>query len=178
MSKPVLIVAALFLLSACSRPESERRARLSRSVGSIVRLDPAFDALVPASAHIEKLAGEFQFTGGLLWRPEGVLWFSDVAGNVVWQWSPGGKITEILRPGGADRSDAPPGSFIGPNGLAAAADGAVILCQQGNRRIVHIDKNRRIMILVDRWHGERLNSPGDLVYKHDGALYFTDPPYG
>ena len=78
-------------------------------IGSIVRLDPALDALVPRDARIEKLAGEFQFTEGPLWRPEGALWFSDVVGNVVRQWTPDGKVIEILRPGGYDKNDAPPG---------------------------------------------------------------------
>ncbi len=33
-------------------------------------------------------------------------------------------------------------------------------------------------VLADRYQGKRLNSPNDLVYKSDGALYFTDPPFG
>ena len=33
-------------------------------------------------------------------------------------------------------------------------------------------------ILVDRYRGKRLNSPNDLVYRSDGSLYFTDPPFG
>src|SRR5262249_28297718 len=28
------------------------------------------------------------------------------------------------------------------------------------------------------YEGKRLNSPNDLVYKSDGSLYFTDPPFG
>ncbi|MBV8708420.1 MAG: SMP-30/gluconolactonase/LRE family protein, partial [Acidobacteriaceae bacterium] len=55
---------------------------------------------------------------------------------------------------------------------------AVLLCQHGNRRIVRIAKDRRITTLVDRFEGKRFNSPNDLVYKSDGSLYFTDPPYG
>jgi gluconolactonase len=178
MARLIVPVAALVLLSACSQKEKSSSAEVSSSVGSIVRLDPAFDGLVPPSAKIEKIAGGFQFTEGPLWRPEGVLWFSDVVGNVVRQWSPDGKVTDILRPGGADHNEAPPGSFIGPNGMVADKDGAVLLCQHGNRRIVHIAHNRQIMILLDRWNGKKLNSPNDLVYKSDGALYFTDPPYG
>ncbi|MEO7143645.1 MAG: SMP-30/gluconolactonase/LRE family protein [Bryobacteraceae bacterium] len=175
MGKLLVSVSAIFLLIGCSkRPAAE----VSTSVGSIVRLDPALDALVPHTAKIEKLAGGFQFTEGPLWRPQGVLWFSDVVGNVVRQWSPDGKVTEILRPGGYDKNDAPAGAFIGPNGMVDGADGAVLLCQHGNRRIVHIAKDRQIMTLVDRWEGKRLSSPNDLVYKSDGALYFTDPPYG
>lgn len=49
----------------------------------IVRLDPAFDTLVAKNAKLEKIATGFTFTEGPLWRPEGVLWFSDVPGNVV-----------------------------------------------------------------------------------------------
>ena len=33
------------------------------------------------------------------------------------------------------------------------------------------------VVLADRYNGKRLNSPNDLVYKSDGALYFTDPPF-
>ncbi|MFX8957450.1 SMP-30/gluconolactonase/LRE family protein, partial [Acinetobacter baumannii] len=30
----------------------------------------------------------------------------------------------------------------------------------------------------DQDGGHRLNSPNDLVYRSDGSLYFTDPPFG
>ena len=33
-------------------------------------------------------------------------------------------------------------------------------------------------MLVDRYHGKRFNSPNDLHVAKDGAIYFTDPPYG
>src|SRR5213075_845122 len=84
----------------------------------------------------------------------------------------------ILRPGGYDKNDAPKGSFIGPNGMVADKDGAVLLCQHGNRRIVRIAKDRQITTLVDKLQGKRLSSPNDLVYKSAGSLFFTDPPYG
>ena len=32
--------------------------------------------------------------------------------------------------------------------------------------------------LINRFEGKRLNSPNDAVYKSNGDLYFTDPPYG
>src|SRR5215472_2426948 len=95
-----LIVAAALLTFACSKPPAPSP---QGAVGSIVRLDPDFDALVPRDAQIEKLAGGFTFTEGPIWRPSGVLWFSDVIGNVVRQWSPDGRVTEILNPGGYDR---------------------------------------------------------------------------
>jgi len=145
---------------------------------SIVRLDPAFDALVPPGAAIEKLAGGFSFIEGPIWRPKGVLWFSDVIGNVTRQWSPDGKVIELLRPGGYDGNGLPPGGFIGPNGATAGANGTVVMCQHGNRRIVRITDDLKVTSVVDRFEGKKLNSPNDVVYRSDGSMYFTDPPYG
>ena len=43
---------------------------------------------------------------------------------------------------------------------------------------MRLEKDGKRTVLADRYEGKRLNSPNDLVYKSDGALYFTDPPYG
>ena len=148
---------------------------------SILRHHPSFDALVPRDATIEKLSGGFTFTEGPLWRPSGVLWFSDVVGNVVRQWSPDGKVVELFRPGGYDGNSLPPGGFVGPNGMTAGPDGSVLLCQHGNRRIVRIAPDidgMKMTTLVDRYQGKKFNAPNDLVYRRDGTLFFTDPPYG
>ena len=177
--RPFALFALLILLAACSTaPPPATTSTEPPPVGSIARLDPALDALVPQSARIEKLAGGFQFTEGPVWRPEGALWFSDVVGNVVRQWTPDGKIIEILRPGGGENKAAPAGSFVGPNGMVAGENGSVLLCQHTNRRIVRISSDRKVSVLVDRFQGKRFNSPNDLVYRSDGSLYFTDPPYG
>jgi gluconolactonase len=175
------------LLTACSRPQAttSQEAASSKqetppSVGTIERLDPALDALVPATAKIEKVATGFKFTEGPLWRPkEGVLWFSDVVGNTVYQLSPEGKVTVIMPLGGTDNPGyAPAGSFIGPNGMVAGKDGVVLLCQHGYRRIAQIGPDHKTTPFVSSWNGKKFNSPNDLVYSSDGALYFTDPPYG
>ena len=179
--KRILLIAAGSLLVSCSStppPQPSAAKPEEPGVGTIARLDPALDALIPKDAKIEKLAGGFAFTEGPIWRPEGALWFSDVVGNVFRQWTPDGKIIEILRPGGYDGHSLPADGFNGPNGMIADKDGAVLLCQHGNRRIVRIAKDRAISVLVDKFQGKKLNSPNDLVYQSDGALYFTDPPYG
>ena len=36
----------------------------------------------------------------------------------------------------------------------------------------------RVTTLVDTFEGKRLNAPNDLVFRSDGTLFFTDPPYG
>ena len=145
---------------------------------SIIRIDPGFDTLVSRDASVEKVAGGFTFTEGPLWRSPGVLWFSDVVGNVVRQWSPDGNVVELLRPGGYDGNSLPAGGFIGPNGMTAARNGDVLLCQHGNRRIVSVTGDLRVTTLVDSFDGKKLNAPNDLVFRSDGTLFFTDPPYG
>jgi len=116
MMKTILVLAAGLLTAGCSTaPAPAPVAEKPAAVGSIVRLDPAFDALVPKNAQIEKLAGGFTFTEGPLWRPQGVLWFSDVVGNVVRQWSPDGKVTNAKFIAAGQKKvklDAPKGSGI------------------------------------------------------------------
>jgi len=170
---------ALLTTSCSKQPETEAgTAPQKAATGTILRLDPAFDQIAPKDAQIEKLAGGFTFIEGPLWRPSQALWFSDVVGNVVRQWTPDGKVTEILRPGGYDGNSLPAAGFNGPNGMTADKDGAVLLCQHGNRRIARIDKDLKVSTLVDQFEGKKLNSPNDLVFRSDGSLFFTDPPYG
>lgn len=188
--KHALAAALLCLpLISCggSQPASETKtaetpaapAPQPAGTGAILRLDPAMDALVPATAVIEKAATGFRFTEGPLWfKDSGNLWFSDVQGNVIRQLAPGGAVTEILNPGGYNGKDAPDGGFIGPNGLAFDKAGNVLIAQHGNRRIARRAANGVITTLVDRFEGKRLNSPNDMAFHSNGALYFTDPPYG
>ena len=90
--KVLLALSAAVLLAGCSSAPPPAPAPALKGVGGIVRLDPAFDALVPKDAIIEKVGGGFQFTEGPLWRPDGHLWFSDVTGNVVRSITPDGKV--------------------------------------------------------------------------------------
>src|SRR5213592_4248883 len=154
--KTLLPASLLLFLAACSSQRPDTAVKESSTVGSIVRLDPALDALIPPEAKIEKIATGFKFTEGPLWKPSGVLWFSDVIGNVVRQWSPDGKVTEILNPGGYDGNSLPAGGYNGPNGMTADRDGAVLLCQHGNRRIVRISKGMQVSTLVDKFEGKKL----------------------
>jgi gluconolactonase len=165
------------LVAACSKAPPPAQPGVDKSIGKIIRLDPAFDALVPVDAKIEKIATGFTFTEGPLWRPEGVLWFSDIPGNLVRSVSATGELKVLIQnAGGLD--NAPPGALVGPNGMIADRDGNVLLCQHGMRRIVRVGKDLAMTPYLEKFEGKRFNSPNDLVYRSDGALYFTDPPYG
>jgi gluconolactonase len=151
--------------------------RAEETPGDVLRLDPAMDAIAPAAARVEKVAGGFQFTEGPLWRPDGRLWFSDVVGNVVRAVTPGGEVEVLIRDA-AGESTAPAGSYIGPNGMTAGPGGAVLLAQHWSRRIVRVAPDLSTSVYLDSFEGKRFNSPNDLVFARNGALYFTDPPYG
>ena len=66
----------------------------------------------------------------------------------------------------------------GSNGLTLDREGRLTINEHGNRRVTRLEKDGTVTVLADRYEGKRLNSPNDLVYRSDGTLYFTDPPFG
>ncbi len=150
---------------------------LGSEMGSVLRLDPRVDALVPTDAQIEKLAEGFVFIEGPVWlRGESRLLFSDVRGNTIYQWTEADGASPFIDP--VFEGDREGLRSISSNGLTLDADGRLIICEHGNRRISRVDADGTRTVLVDRYEGQRLNSPNDATYGSDGSLYFTDPPYG
>jgi gluconolactonase len=146
--------------------------------GTIVRLSPALDEIVPRDARLEKLAEGFLFTEGPVWHPDGYLLFSDPNANTIYRWTPDGGLS-IFRPKSGYRGlDIGAYNQPGSNGLTLDPAGRLTINEHGNRRVTRLEKNGVLTVLADRFEGKRLNSPNDLVYRSDGALYFTDPPFG
>ena len=149
----------------------------------IVRIDPALDAVVPPGATIEKIAAGFLFTEGPLWVPrtattDGYLLFSDPNANAIYRWSPDGQVSVFRTKSGYTGVDIGEYAQPGSNGLALDREGRLTINEHGNRRVTRLEKTGALTVLADRYQGRRLNSPNDLVYRSDGALYFTDPPFG
>jgi gluconolactonase len=150
---------------------------MAQSEGKIVVVDPSFKELIAPDAKIEKLGGGLMFTEGPVWVPQGgYLLFSDVPGNVILKWTPGKGVSDFRRP--VFPGNAPKGAFMGSNGLILDKQGLLISCEHGNRRVARTEKDGKITVLTDRFLGKKLNSPNDAVYRSNGDLYFTDPPYG
>src|SRR6202022_1102334 len=149
------------------------------TVGTLERLDPAFDALVSPAAKIEKLPEGFTWSEGPVWgKSGGYLLFSDIPRNTIYRWKEGAGISVFMRPAGYSGA-TPAGWELGSNGLTIDANDALVMADHGNRQIARVvDSNFTKTTLVDRYEGKRLSSPNDLVYKSNGDLYFTDPPYG
>ena len=147
----------------------------------IERVDPGIDAIVARNATIEKLAEGFTFTEGPVWVKDdngGFLLFSDPNENTIYRWTPDGQVSVYRTKSGYSGIDISEYFQPGSNGLALDSEGRLTINELGNRRITRMEKNGVITPLVDEYEGKRLNSPNDLVYKSDGALYFTDPPFG
>ena len=180
-----LLFAACLASMFCSQPAPPPAQPVTPpppppAAGSIVEKDPALKAIVSSEARIEKLADGFIFTEGPIWVKEGGegLLFSDIPNNRIMKWTPDGKVAEFRKPSGYTGPPAPEGSFVGSNGLTLDKEGRLIICEHGDRRVTRLEKDGKLTVLADKYQGKRLNSPNDAVYKSDGSLYFSDPPYG
>jgi gluconolactonase len=167
------------------------------------RKDAALDAIVPVNAKLEKLADGFAFTEGPVWidglpgvagnsgkmpgetggtpvplPDDGYLLFSDPNNNTIYRMTPDGEVSPYLTKSGYTGENISEYRQPGSNGLTTDSQGRLTICQHGNRRVVRIEKNGLTTVLADKFNGKRLNSPNDLVYRSDGALFFTDPPFG
>jgi len=149
------------------------------TVGHIERLDPALDALIAPDAKIEQLAVGFDWSEGPVWRTSGrYLLFSDIPKNTIYKWQDSTGLSIFLRPAGYTGVN-PPGRELGSNGLTLDLNDSLVMADHGNRQVARLDESKFTKtILANRYQGNRLNSPNDLVYRSNGDLYFTDPPYG
>jgi gluconolactonase len=152
-------------------------------VPEIIKQDPALDTIIPANAKLEKLATGFLFTEGPVWVPSsdaspGYLLFSDPNANTIYRWSQDGQVSVYKTKSGYTGFDVGEYNQPGSNGLTLDREGRVTINEHGNRRVTRLEKTGFLTVLAERYDGKRLNSPNDLVYRSDGVLFFTDPPFG
>ena len=166
--------AALAVLSSAAPQSGEERVKVER-------LSPELDSLVAPDATLAKLASGFKWTEGPIWIKEGYLLFAEIPSNTIRKWSPQGGLSIFIHPSGYQGSEPYGGPEPGSNGMTLDARGRLTVAGHAQRdiwRLESMNPDGQKTILVDSYQGKRLNSPNDLVYKKDGALYFTDPPYG
>jgi len=148
----------------------------------VERLDPRIDRIVPQNAKIWKLAEGFQFTEGPLWLADRArLLFSDPNANRIYEYDPAGEgaLRVFHERSGYEGADIAEYGQPGSNGLARnPRSGAITVAEHGRHRISELAADGTARALVDAESGRRLNSPNDLVFRSDGTLFFTDPPFG
>lgn len=138
----------------------------------------AFERLFTPGTKPVVIVGGLHWAEGPVWIPDGgYLLFSDVPNNRIHRWSEGASASIFLEPSGGTITEGfrEPGS----NGLKRGPSGSIIMADQGNRGIALLDlRTRAKRLLVERYADKRLNSPNDVAVASDGAIWFTDPPYG
>ena len=161
----------LLLSEAATAPEAAK----------LEALDPAFSSLIPPGTKLVKLASGFKWTEGPVWTHARFLLFAEIPSNSIRKWTPRGGATIFLQPSGYQGATAYNGPEPGSNGMTLDSRGRLTVAGHARRsvwRLETLDPHGEITVLADSYEGKKLNSPNDLVYKKDGALYFTDPPYG
>jgi gluconolactonase len=111
-------------------------------------------------------------------RDGGYLLFSDPNSNTIYKYSADGSLSAFRENSGYEGADITEYGQPGSNGLTLDSDGRLTINQHGNHRVIRIEANEDETVLADQYEGKRLNSPTDLVYRSDGTLFFTDPPFG
>jgi gluconolactonase len=136
-------------------------------------------AIAGANPKIFKLAEGFAFTEGPVWVPAlDSLLFSDPNRNTIYRYTREGALSIFRANSGYAGADIGDYKQPGSNGLALDPQGRLTINEHGNRRVTRLEDSGVSTVIADRHQGKRLNSPNDLVYRSDGALFFTDPPFG
>lgn len=176
------VATTLCLLSCQNHVASGSKKIAYPVIGKIERLSPELDQLLPNDASIELLDSGFVWTEGPVWIAEGdYLLFSDVPENKIYKWTPSAGSTVYLTPAGYTGPDTK--GHEGSNGLLLDAQGRLVVCQHGDRRVARMNAPLdhpapNFETLADRYQGKPFNSPNDACLDAAGNLYFTDPPYG
>jgi len=128
--------------------------------------------LVPDVAALEKVATGFKFVEGPTWLPEKKAFvFSDIPAD-----------TQYVIGRGADGKWGKAEVFLTPsrnaNGTTIDLEGRLLVCRHGARDLIRIEKDGTQTVLATHFEDKRLNSPNDVIVAADGAVYFTDPPWG
>ncbi len=172
-----LLIILLFAAASCTVQKKYQ------TVGSIERYDSSINNIVAPGAKAEIIAEGFEWSEGPLWIEKNkMLLFSDIPRNSIYKWTAKKGIELYLTPSGYTDS-AKRGGEPGSNGLILDKNGALVLCQHGDRRMARMEApidqpEAKFVSIATIYKGKKLNSPNDAVYNSKGELFFTDPPYG
>jgi len=134
----------------------------------VLTIDPAFAGLVQGNTAIVRLWTGALWTEGPAWNSQGryLLW-SDIPSNRQYRWLEDDGRVSVFRS---------PSNFS--NGNTFDREGRQLACEHATRRVVRYEHDGSVTVIAESFQGKRLNSPNDVVVHRDGAIWFTDPPYG
>lgn len=131
-------------------------------------VDDRFRECVKTSARLDLLYEGCRWAEGPVYHPAGrYLVWSDIPNDRILRWDETTGVTGVFRQ---------PAGYT--NGHTLDAEGRLISCEHGGRRVSRTEHDGTVTTLVDNFEGKRLNSPNDVVVARDGSVWFTDPAYG
>ena len=129
-------------------------------------LDDRFSA--HGDSTVERLYAGCRWAEGPVYVASGrYLVWSDIPNDRLLRWDEATGVVGVFRH---------PAGYA--NGGTLDAQGRLISCEHGNRRVSRTEHDGSITTIADRFEGKRLNSPNDAVVRSDGSIWFTDPAYG
>src|SRR6202158_61472 len=131
-------------------------------------VDPRFAKYKVGNAAVERLYTGARWTEGPVWFADGrYLLFSDIPNNRMLRWLEETGEVSVFRS---------PSNYS--NGNTRDRQGRLVTCEHDARRVTRTEYDGTITVLIDKFDGKPLNSPNDVVVKSDGAIWFSDPPFG
>ena len=176
----IAILSAFLLGAVGAAVQSAPDNSIATTPLKLDRLDASIDRIVPAGSKLERIATGFTWTEGPVWV-QGKLYFAEIPSNSIRVWTPGKGVEIFLQPSGYKGSAPYGGPESGSNGMTLDVRGRLTAAGHAQRdvyRLESLSPKAQQTVLADSYKGKKLNSPNDVVYKSDGSLYFTDPPYG
>jgi gluconolactonase len=183
-------LASIALLASFTAWSQSATPPAARSF-SIEKHAPGLDELIAPDATAELLGDRYGLTEGPVWvdRDGGYLLFADLISNVIYKWSRKEGTTVFLENAGYSGPDIYQAGtqtvrgrmhtlLIGPNGITLDREGRVVWCASPDGRIMRLEKDGSRTIIAEKYQGQKFSGPNDLVYRSDGALYFTETIWG
>lgn len=118
------------------------------------------------NVEVETVVKGMHFAEGPAWSLEGFLLFSDTTTDQLKKFTPGKGVSDVASRAG------------GVNGNAYDDQGRFYTCEFRERRVTRTAKNGKVDVIASKFEGKRFNAPADIVVRHDGNAYFTDPAFG
>jgi gluconolactonase len=131
-------------------------------------LDERFARYRLPHAAVERIAGGCRWAEGPVWFGDGryLLW-SDIPNDRIMRWMEDTGQVSVFRA---------PSHYA--NGHTRDRHGRLVSCEHDSRRVTRTEHDGSVTVLMDRFEGQPLNAPNDVVVRSDGSIWFTDPGYG
>jgi gluconolactonase len=120
---------------------------------------------VKPGAVLVKLPQQFGFSEGPAVDKAGNIYFTDQPNDKIWKYNINGKLSVFMDKTGR------------ANGLYFDRQQRIIACADEQNELRAITLQKKVMVLLSNFEGQKLNGPNDLWIDQKGGIYFTDPYY-